>query len=451
MSERASRFQLRLLGAVLLAAAVVGGGLVLEQRVGVRPLADAPAAAEISGAWFCPHGGGEGWSVWVTVANPGDAPVEVQTLTFGPRAPARASRVVDPGTIAYLEVPAEGMASGTQVEFFGGRVAAGMVVARPKGGIGADACAADASTRWYLPEGTTQRGQQQNLVLMNPFDQEAVLDVVLATGDETLRHGSLTGVVIPPRRAAGFDLNRFALGKRTLAASVIVKLGKVAAAGSGLVEGGGLRLTLGSSRTATEWVLPGAGEDRPTELVVMGATDLPPAPFRVRSQGLGRQQEVLNEASVDPGAALTFELRGRDAGLVAEASGPREFVAARRLLWSATVDQASTPGLRPSPSWVALPPVAATGGDASVLIENPGDELVEVHLRLLTETGFAEVPSLSSLTIGPGRIRTIPLAPLVGSDPVAVLVEALRGSVVVAQLTQDGAFALAPATDMRLP
>lgn len=446
--ERASRFQLRLLAAGLLAAAVVGGGVYLEQSLGVRPVADARASDGVSGAWFCPHGGGEGWSVWVTVANPGDVPARVQALTFGPRAPTRTSLVVPPGTLTYLEVPATEMATGTQVEFFDERVAAGMVVARPKGGIGADACAADASTHWYLPEGITQRGQQQNLILMNPFDQEAVLDVVLATGDETIRHGSLTGVVVPPRRTAAFDLNRYALGKRTLAANVTVQLGKLAAAGAGLVEGGGLRLTLGSSLTAPQWVLPGAGEDQPTELIAMGAVGLPAAPFNVRSQGLSRQQEVLDEASVDPGTALTYVLPGRDAGLLAAAAGPQELVVARRLLWSETIDQASTPGLLPSRSWVALPAVAATGGEASLLIENPGDEVAEVRLRLLTDTGFAEVPSTSSLVIGPGRIRIVPLAPLVGSDPVAVQVEALRGTVVVAQLTQDGAFALTPGSDL---
>lgn len=447
-AERTSRFNLRLLAATALAVAVVGGGIALEQRWGPRPLATAGSTTAVSGAWFCPHGGGDGWEVWVTVANPNDVPVKVQSLTFGRRAPKRQNVVVEPGTLTYLEIPASDMGFGTQVEFFGARVAAGMVVRRPDGGTGADACARDASPRWFLPDGTTQRGFQQNLVLMNPFDQEAVLDVVLGTGDQTIRHGSLTGVVVSPRRSIAFDLNRFALGRKTVSAEVQVKLGRVAAAGAGLAEGGGLRLTLGSPGTATAWILPGAGEDQPTELLVMGAADLPPAPFRVRTQGLGRQQEVLSEASVEPGIALTFTLPARDAGLVAEAAGPRPFVAARRLLWSVSVDQASSSGRAPSTSWVALPAVAADGGASTLLIENPGDELAEVRLRLLTASGFAEAPSIASLTIGPGRIRPVSLEPLIGGDPVAVLVEAVQGLVVAAQLTQDGAFALAGGADL---
>jgi hypothetical protein len=196
-------------------------------------------------------------------------------------------------------------------------------------------------------------------------------------------------------------------------------------------------------------VLPGAGEDGPTELLVLGAAERP-APFRARSQGGGRQQEVLGDGNVEPGTAITYTLPAQDAGLVVEGEGPRPFVVARRLLRSGVVDQASTPGVASATSVVVTPVVTPDGGPSTLIVQNPADEVAEVRIGFLTGTGPAEAPSLSSLAIGPGRTRLIPLDDLVGQEPVAIRVEALQGRIVAAQVTTGTRFALAPGSSMSL-
>jgi hypothetical protein len=71
----------RLAVAVLTATAAVGGGLALE-RLGPRTPDPTTIGDEVSGAWFCPHGGGEGWRAWIAVANPTAEAAEVR-LTSG--------------------------------------------------------------------------------------------------------------------------------------------------------------------------------------------------------------------------------------------------------------------------------------------------------------------------------------------------------------------------------
>lgn len=433
----------RAVAALALAGAVVAGGLQLEREVGVRPLGSLPPSDRLSGAWFCPHGGGEGWRAWVSVANPSPEPARVALTTFGRRPPSSTEQTVDPGSLAVVEVPAEEMAAGTQVEFFDAPLVAAMTVLRPKGGVGAEPCAATASSVWYQTEGTTVRGQSQHLVLLNPFDQDVVADVTLISGDERVRHGNLQGLVVPPRRAVSFDLGRFALGKRNLSALVEVGLGRVVAAGVGLVEGGGLRLSLASDRASLLWVLPGAADDLPTELVVLAPGD-EEVPFRARAQGAEVQREVLGEASVEGRSSATYELPARGVGLVAEADGRRPFVAARRLIREGVADQASTPGVAPARAWVALPAATPDGPASHLVLQNPEDEVAEVRIRFLTATGPAEAPGLAELALPPGRTRVIALADLFGDEPVAALVEASRGRVVAAQVVaSESVYALA--------
>ena len=55
--------------AVALVVAVVAVGF---DRLGVREPAGAAPGAVASGTWLCPHGGGDGYTGTVFLANPGD-------------------------------------------------------------------------------------------------------------------------------------------------------------------------------------------------------------------------------------------------------------------------------------------------------------------------------------------------------------------------------------------
>lgn len=444
------RLRWRALWAAALAAAVVVGTLTLEDDLGVRALEPAEAPPGVSGVWFCPHGGGEGWRAWVVVANPSAGEAALRLTTYGSSSPRARRESVPAGAQRFFEVPAPEMAAATGVEFFGEAVAAGMVAVRAgDGGLAAEPCLRAAGARWYVTGGTSLRGEGHRLVVVNPFPQEAVFDVVLSDGRGTLRPGELTGVVLRARRAAAFDLGAFALGKRALSATVSVELGKVAVAGIGLTDTS-VRAAVGATAPARRWVLPGGGDSGPGQLVGLnpGAR---PAPFRARVQGEVAQSEVLGEAALGAGLSKAFAVEAPGAGLIVEAAGPQPLVAVRRL--ARAERSAATGGARGgAASWLALPAASPEGAASVLVLQNPGSGVADVRISFLTGEGAAQAPGVAEVALAPGRTRLIPLPELFGQQPVTAVVRAERGEVVAAQAAfSPRGYALAVGVPFSMP
>jgi hypothetical protein len=344
----------RLALVVVLAVGLTIGGLALERSLGVRPAAVGTVSTPeaLSGAWFCPHGGGEGWDLWVLVANPSEQPSRLVLTSHGATSEA-SSATLEPQTHRYFSVSAEEPAAGTVVEFFGGQVAASMVVARPEGrGLAAEPCTSTAADRWYVPDGTAEvEGEGASIVVMNPTAADAVVDIVVTTERESLRPGPLQGVVLGPGRVKAFDLNRFSLGARTIAARVTAAVGRVAVAGFGLSEGG-IRAEIGVSQLGRRWFLPGTGDGGRGELVV--AAPVAEVPFQARAQGSEQQVPALEQANVEAGSIRTFTVPTREGGLVVEAEGSVPLVVARRSSFGGAgveePDEAMPGGESPSPA-----------------------------------------------------------------------------------------------------
>jgi hypothetical protein len=423
-------------------AVLVAGGIVAMDRV-VGPVAPAsrsalagrsPALQETSGAWFCPHSGGEGWRAWIAVANPSDRPATLRVTTVG----AGGGRVetpaeVAPETAVYLEVPADRAPAASTVEFFGAPVGAGMVVSLPqRDGLAADPCAADASRRWLVPGGTTLRGQRARLVIMNPFAIEATVDVSLAAPRRVVRPGRLRGLLLPARRSISVDLNRYALGEEALSATVQATLGRVVAGGMGIAALG-IRSAIGVPAPARAWVLPGAADDGVTDLQVM-VPGREEAPLRVRAQRADGQAPLVDEASVDGGFAESFELEAKGAGLVVESAGPPPLVASRRTGSFEFGDGALTSGASSrTATWLALPASGPGGEGARLILVNPGSQTARARVTLLSDTGPLDAPLVGSVSLGAGRILVVDLSSVVGLRPVAALVEVNDGTLVPAQ------------------
>ncbi|HEX6209024.1 MAG TPA: DUF5719 family protein [Actinomycetota bacterium] len=446
--------RLRLPGALLVSVLVVAGGLALERGLGARTRTPGEVPSAVSGAWFCPHGGSGRWRVWLVVANPTQEPAQIRATTYGGERPESQVATVDPGTQRYLEVPAADPGAASAVEFFGGPVAAGTVMTRSTGkgeplGRAAEPCLAESAARWYLPEGTTLRGFDQRVVVMNPFPQEAVVSLWLTDERETIKPGDLQGIVLPGRRSASFDIGAFSLGNQTLAVTVDVRLGKVAVGAVGLSETG-IRASTGVTAPAGTWVMPGALDDEPSDLTVLG-TSRAEAPFRARVQGAEGQIEVISEAVVPPGKAETHAVPAQGAGLVAVADGSEPFVAGRRL--NTPGDLASVPAIAEgAASWIALPTTTPTGGASTLFIQNAGEQVADVRIVLVTETGPAEAPEIGRIALRPGGYRAVDLSQLVGDEPVSVVVRAESGTVIVGQASRDpGGYAVASGAPLDLP
>jgi hypothetical protein len=377
----------------------------------------------------------------MAVANPSDQTATIRVTTVG----ATGGRVetpaeVGPETAAYIEVPADQPPASSTVEFFGAPVGVGMVVVLPeRDGLAADPCAPDASREWLVPGGTTLRGQQARLMIMNPFATAATVDVSLAAAGRLVHPGALRGLVLPPHRSASIDLNRFALGEAALTATVRATLGRVVSGAVGLSTGG-VRSAIGVRAPARAWVLPGTADDGRTDLQVM-VPGRQQAPFRVRAQRADGQVPLLDEASVAGGFAEKFELEAEQAGLVVEAAGTPPFVASRRTGSERAGDGALTTGAVPRAArWMALPASRPGGSGARLVLVNPSGRSAQARVTLLSDTGPIVAPSLGSITLGPGRILVVDLSSVAGLRPVAAVVEVIDGTVVPAQesISPDG-------------
>jgi hypothetical protein len=423
----------RLVGAVLAAVVVGGGGFLLEGSLGPRGFAPASAERDLTGAWFCPHGGGEGWRAWIALANPAQQEAEIVVSTYSEGVPPTEARTsLASGNESFVEVPAARMASGSVVEFFGASPSAGMVVVRPEGGVAAEPCSPRTGKRWYLAEGTSERGQQAWLLVLNPHTIDATFEVLLTGKEPVAQTGELRGVLLPARQAAAIELNRFALGKKALAATVRASAGKVVVAGLGLGESG-LRSVLGTANPARSWYLPGAADDGPSVVNILAPER--DAPFGATVQGSESQADAgLGDATVPAGLADSFEILALQAGIAVATKGTGGFVAGRRLSLSTAADQGATGGApRGTRGWIAPPALAPDGGQSFLILQNVGPQQTSARVSLLTEGGRVEPPELAALTVEPGLTRVVDLTETSGGRPVTAVVETDEGTLVVAQ------------------
>jgi hypothetical protein len=423
----------RILAAILAAASIALAGSLLELSLGPRRYQQSAAGEDVTGAWFCPHGGGEGWRAWIVLANPSPKHAEILVTTYSRGALPTATRTnLLAGRERFIEVPAARMASASVVEFFGASTSAGIVVERAGGeGIAAEPCSSRTGRRWYVAEGTSERGQQAMLVILNPYAVDAIFDVVLAGMDRVVRAGALQGVLLPARQATAVNLNRFALGEPTLAAAVLVSSGRVAVSGFGLGESGfrSVRATAAAART---WFLPGAADDAPSALAVLAPDG--EVPLEVRVQGAENQVDALTDAAVGAGRAMTFEVLALQSGLAVEAEGPGAFVAGRRLSVSTAGDQAATAGApRGAVAWVAPPALGPGGGQSLLVLQNSGAEAAAGDISFLTLQGRTEAPQLATFSVEGGRTQVLDLSSVSGGQPVTALVKGDSPGLLVAQ------------------
>jgi len=449
----ASRIRRRLVALVVLAALIAASGIFLDRVVGARAApgasvrSPADAGTAFSGAWFCPHGGGQDWKAWAVVANPGDRPVKVRLTSFGASGETgRTEFDLASHRLAYRSVPATDAGAATEVESFGGWVGASTVVqsASPQGTAG-ERCQAAPAPSWALPDGTTATGNATHIVVMNPFAQDATFDVTFFTDQrDPVRPGSLTPLVLPAGSSTAIDVRGFVLqapAEHVVSTAIDVKIGRVVA-GSVVTTPTGLRSEAGITRPSRHWTIPtAAGGGYVLEL--MNRRDQRAA-VSVVSQTASGQRAVsgVNDISVEPSAVTTFELpEATHGGLSVTSTNDVPFDA---VLVSTTGsgDSAAVVGSsRGARRWLVLPGLPPSGGSGFVALKNPREKPVRVTLQLLGDHGPVAAGALDSVEVPPGATIVVHLSRAVGSSPVAVVVEVRGGTVVVAgaSTTPDGA------------
>lgn len=417
---------------------VVGLGIFLDRTLGRSRSQTASSSEVISGAWFCPHGGGSSWRGWVVVANPGDRQVSVRATTFGEGGQIQQQSIEVPAkTQVYRTVPVDEPGAATQVEFFGGWVGASFVLSAggEDSGVAASECQGAPRDDWFVMDQPAGRSESAYTVVMNPFFGPAEFDVVIRTPRRTVRPGVLTPYVLGARRSVALRINRFALeapGEETVTVQIEQRIGRVVAGSLGVVPDG-IRAE-GGVAGQKRWLIP-ARATEPSTLLLVNPASLR-AVLSVVAEEKASEQPLFEgkRLRIPPGGVAGEDLGAvENAALVLESTNGRE-VATGVVVEGEDGDSAAVDGvLRAEDAWLVLPGTPPEGGKQLLILQNPARTEASVRLSFIGPDGPIFRPGIGSAQVPGGRTVEIELP--VGPDgkPVTAVVKAENGTVIAAQ------------------
>jgi len=217
----------------------------------------------LAATWFCagvPAGGVDlGGSV--TIANTADAPLlgELTVFTDAPEVaaaerdfevPARSSVQFD-----LTELQPMGTFLSAMVEITGGGGFVEQQADHPDGSA-VSPCSNSTSATWYFADNYTLGNSQEDLVITNPFPDDAILDVSFATDEAGVRSPpQLQGWAVAGHSVSVIDERYLAKDEAVLAITITATTGRVVAARSQqyLGERQGYSMSLGAPAGSTSW------------------------------------------------------------------------------------------------------------------------------------------------------------------------------------------------------
>lgn len=312
---------------LIVLAGAIAGGLVLdtaEDDVTSAPVAVVagvamPAARPeptLSSTWFCAGGTATPDSIAdhvLLIANPTDVArtatvtvlvggvarggatddADASTPTTAPTTTTTAAptttTTVPPPAVKVVELPAQSRVevrlgditqaelAGAVIEVDGGEVAVEHQVSGSLGRATAP-CSTTASAAWWFPWGVTARGSSELLVFMNPFPDDATVDITFATNEGVREPARFQRFLVPGQSVVGAYLEEDAR-RDQLSASIEVRGGRLVIDRIQTFDGTdgrqGITLGLGVPRPAETWMFP-VGETGPglrEQVVVFNPSD----------------------------------------------------------------------------------------------------------------------------------------------------------------------------------
>jgi len=222
-----------------------------------------PYGQFLAATWFCAGvpAGGTDLGGAVTIANTSDAPLlgELTVFTDAPEVaaaesdfevPARGSLEID-----LTELQPMGTYLSAMVEISGG---GGFVEQRADhpDGSSVSACSNSTSSTWYFADNYTLGNSQEDLVITNPFPDDAILNVSFATDEAGVRNPpQLQGWAVAGQSVSVIDERYLAKDEAVLAITITATRGRVVGARSQqyLGERQGYSMSLGAPAGSTSW------------------------------------------------------------------------------------------------------------------------------------------------------------------------------------------------------
>jgi hypothetical protein len=430
MKTRAQAPLALLFGAALVAAAFAAN------EIGRAAPAEVPTPTVTSTTWICPHGGDEAWTGSVVLMNPGSVDVEVRMSTLGKtRKVVTTQTTVQAGRQVVAEVPATDRGAATVVDAFGGWVGvAWLVSSEDPAGLGAEPCTEGGATRWFAADPGTPQGDDAYLVIANPYDIEAIVDVAFFSADRPpIRPQEWTDLEIGPRRTVALPVNRAAEGERAVVAEVAAQVGRVAVASSVTSKDGGIRSTLASPSFAGSTIeLPVGGGAGPTTLTIGVPSELE-ARFDATLLTRGTPQAaggLTDPEQVGPNAR-PYDVPTRGASSIhlgIETSDA--IVASLRAEGRAADDGATAGAASTAAAWVVPSTVLGEPSFPLVVLVNPGSRDASVTLEHVPGDVVTPTSAAERIAVPAGAAVAVPQDFLAAAPEAATLARAEGGEIV---------------------
>ena len=422
-----------------------------------------PTATFINSTWFCagvPNTDtAKGGSV--SVVNPSDAPLVGTVTVFSDdvavkvaekpfEAPARSTT-----SVVLADLQPTGKYLSAMVEIAGG---GGFVEqkATAKDGNVVSPCSNSTSTSWYFADNYTLNGSTDDLVVTNPFPDDAILDFTFASNDGTRKPQNLQGFPVPGRSIVVVSQANMPKDEAVLAVTIHASRGRVVAARAQHYAGErvGFSLTLGAPSLSDQWWFAD-GESSPDvafeRYSIYNPSDQDVA-VTTNFWGLGDHAEFVGfrTDAVPAGNVISFttaEFPGVPAGrhgMTFSTEGAPSIVVEQgitRKTGDSTVATSVVMGapavFNASQRWsMAFGPDQTL--DASLLVMNLDGVAGTVTVKALGPGGAVPVPGLEKLTLPASGVLAISIPDQAGALGVPLVVEANQRIVVDRLLPRGG-------------
>jgi hypothetical protein len=333
---------------------------------------------------------------------------------------------------------------------------ASMTFTEPFEAAGAAPCSHEASPEWYFPEGSTDIGYNQRLLIYNPFPDEAVVRITFVTKKGIEAKAGLAKVAVPSGESIEVAVREKILPHPALATVISAVRGRVVAwkVLFSKAEGRqrGVEFSLGAIRGSTHLFFPlGKVDEGSDERITILNPEDKSAKVTVTlltKDGVLPAPQFVEEI-IRAGDTKILELStlgGKDGPPVGPLSARIESVNGVGIIAEQTLEfgsagfegVASEFGMDEAAKswWVGPPAAGATTQDALVVL-NVGAKVAHVDVTLESASGEPLHPrTLQGIEIPAGRRGTI-LLPDTDGGPFVAFVETDQ-DVVIARIAQVG-------------
>jgi hypothetical protein len=429
---------------VLAAAAVLAGGRFIHPA---SPVASGiRSGRSISTGWYCPSPPGDVSSVMSTI-NLDIRPAHLRrSAAGGSKTSAYSETDLPPlrrSAISTADLKLPGAAG--VVEAFGAATITDDLVAAVNAGAGAEQCSPQPSDRWYFAFASTTHGWNTYLLVANPFQEEAVVQVRVMGPDFDSVPALLKDLVVPQLSQASIYLSEYVPETQSFGVELTATRGRVVASRyvRAATKDGvrGLSLTGGVPAPATRWMLPGGevpqGGDE--ELVVINPSEQEALlQFVFPTDTEQKAPPELSELPVAAGRQVSVKVSdhltpGTSHGALITSTNNVGVVVEQESIVSLGPTRGfdSVPGLTSGSRRWAMSAGSNFGGADRLAITNYGPQRTTVRIVIITDTARTAPPELSAIPIDPARRTTVDLTPFLGGAIAGVIIDSPSSSIAV--------------------